>query len=85
LNSDAIGNYLDLTNQLDECVNVIRKEKAEESKRSEASGQLYNILINYVQKMKLAISIDRNLMQAKIISEKVDSSILFSNTKLKAE
>jgi len=27
---------------------VIKKEKAEESKKSEQSGQLYNILLGYV-------------------------------------
>jgi hypothetical protein len=32
---------------------VIQKEKAEESKKSDASGQLYNVLLNYVQKIKL--------------------------------
>jgi hypothetical protein len=42
-----------LANILDDADLVIKKEKAEESKRSEASGQLYNILLNYVQKQKL--------------------------------
>jgi len=34
---------------LDESQIIINKEKQEESKKSEATGQMYNILINYVQ------------------------------------
>jgi len=33
---------------LEDAALIIKKEKAEESKRSEASGQLYNTLLNYV-------------------------------------
>ena len=47
-----IENYLQLVNILEDAALVIKKEKAEESKRSEQSGQLYNILISYVQRLK---------------------------------
>jgi hypothetical protein len=47
-----IKNYLQLVNILEDAALVIKKEKAEESKKSEQSGQLYNVLISYVQKMK---------------------------------
>jgi len=40
-------------NILEDAVLVIKKEKAEESKRSDASGQLYNILLLYAQRLKL--------------------------------
>ena len=39
-------------NILEDATLVIKKEKTEESKRSEQSGQLYNTLISYVQKLK---------------------------------
>ena len=48
-----IRNYLQLVNILEDAVLVIKKEKAEESKRSDASGQLYNILLLYAQRLKL--------------------------------
>jgi len=35
-------------NTLEDAALVIKKEKAEESKKSEQSGQLYNILLGYV-------------------------------------
>ncbi len=51
--SVQIRNYLQLVNILEDAVLVVKKDKAEESKRSDASGQLYNILLMYVQKLKL--------------------------------
>jgi hypothetical protein len=48
-----IRNYLQLVNILEDAVLVIKKEKAEESKRSDASGQLYNTLLTYVQRLKI--------------------------------
>jgi hypothetical protein len=47
---------------LEESQQLIRKEKQEESKRSEASGQLYNVLVNFVQHQKLLASRERNLL-----------------------
>ena len=49
----VIENYLQLVNILEDAALIIKKEKAEESKKSEQSGQLYNILLSYVQKLKL--------------------------------
>jgi hypothetical protein len=43
-----IKSYLQLVNILEDAALVIKKEKAEESKKSEQSGQLYNILLAYV-------------------------------------
>ena len=37
--------YLDFINVLEDASFIIKKEKAEESKRSEQSGQLYNVLV----------------------------------------
>lgn len=47
---------------------IIRKEKAEELKKSEQSGQVYNFLLAYCTKLKLKASIDRNLIQAKLLA-----------------
>ena len=49
-------------NILEDATLIIKKEKAEESKRSEASGQIYNVLLNYIQKMKFQGAIDRNIL-----------------------
>lgn len=57
-----IKNYLQLVNFLEDAAMVIKKEKAEESKKSEQSGQLYNILLSYVQKLKLQSALERNLL-----------------------
>jgi len=70
---------------LEDAALVTKKEKTEESKKSEQSGQLYNILLSYVQKLKLQSSIERNLLQAKSLSKKIEIDQLFSNTKLKSE
>jgi hypothetical protein len=57
-----IKSYLQLVNVLEDAALVIKKEKAEESKKSEQSGQLYNILLGYVQKLKLTSALERNLL-----------------------
>ena len=49
-------------NILDDAQLVIRKEKAEESKKSEQTGQLYNVLLQYISRLKLKATIDRNLL-----------------------
>lgn len=67
-----IKNYLNFVNQLEDANLVIKKEKIEESKKSETSGQLFNILINYTQKLKIQATIDRNLLQAKMFKRKLD-------------
>ena len=51
-----------LVNVLEDAALVIKKEKAEESKRSEASGQMYNSLLAYVQKLKMQGAVERNLL-----------------------
>ena len=48
----SLENYLMVVNILEDAALVIKKEKVEESKKSEQSGQLYNILLAYVQKLK---------------------------------
>lgn len=55
-------------NIVDDAQLVIKKEKAEETKKSEQSGQLYNVLIQYTQRLKLKATADRNLLQAKLLS-----------------
>lgn len=45
---ELIKNYLNFVNVLDDAQVVIKKEKTEESKKSEQSGQVFNILIQYI-------------------------------------
>ena len=61
---ERVKAYLQMVNLLDDSTLVIKKEKVEESKKSDASGQFYNILLSYVQKLKLQVMIDRNVLQA---------------------
>ena len=48
-----IVQYLKLADIIDDSQLVIRKEKVEESKKSEQSGSLFNLLLHYTQKLKL--------------------------------
>jgi len=46
--SQVIPEFNKLVMCLDDTQNVIKKEKQEESKKSEATGQVYNVLLNYI-------------------------------------
>ena len=59
---ELIKNQLSFVNILDDAQIVIKKEKSEEMKKSETSGQLYNVLLQYTSKLKMKTSIDRNLL-----------------------
>lgn len=74
---ELIKGYLKLVDIIDDAQSVIKKEKAEESKTSEQSGQLYNILIIYTQRLKIKASVDRNLLQAKQLQHKFSVDLLF--------
>jgi len=78
---DLIKNYLNFVNVLDDAQVVIKKEKAEESKKSEQSGQVFNVLVQYITRLKLKTSVDRNLLQAKILAQKLDATQLFNPIK----
>jgi len=70
---------------LDESQVVLGKEKHEESKKSEASGQMYNVLLNFVQHQKLLTSLERNLLQARNLSQQTEMDHIFCHQKLKSE
>jgi hypothetical protein len=61
------GMYLTLQNILDDANFLIVKEKKEEARRSEASGALYNTLLNYVSHLSKQVSVDRNTLQARLL------------------
>lgn len=79
--AELIKNYLNFVNILDDALFVIKKEKAEESKRNEQSGQVFNILIQYIIRLKQKASVDRNLLQARLLAQKLDANQLFNPTK----
>ena len=79
--AELIKNYLNFVNILDDALFVIKKEKAEESKRNEQSGQVFNILIQYITRLKQKASVDRNLLQARLLAQKLDADQLFNPTK----
>lgn len=76
---DLIANYLKFANILDDAILVIKKDKAEESKKSEQSGQVYNYLIAYCNKLKNKASVDRNLLQARILANKLSIEHVFQS------
>jgi hypothetical protein len=47
---------------LDDAAFLIAKEKKEEVKKNEASGQLLNSLLLHVQKLKYETQIERNMI-----------------------
>ena len=64
-------------NILDDAQIVIKKEKVEELKNSEQSGQMFNILLQYISKLKIKSSIDRNLIQAQMLAKQLNVKSLF--------
>lgn len=51
-------------NTLDDASFLIKKEKREEAKRSEASGAIYNTMLNHVEYLTRQIAVQRNMMTA---------------------
>ena len=84
---DLIKVCLDTVNILDDATFLITKEKKEESKLSEASGMLFNVLLNYVQKLKMEVAKKRNLLQAYDLAAciKIDQIFSSRHEKLKSE
>lgn len=65
--------YLQIQNTLDDAQFLIKKEKKEEARRSEASGALYNTLLNYVENLSKQMSVQRNQLQAKLLQQSVSA------------
>jgi hypothetical protein len=78
-NKKTINNFLKFVNTLEDSQIVIKKEKAEESKKSEQSGQVYNLLIQYTVKLKLKAAVDRNLLQAKLLANRLNVASIFAS------
>ena len=57
-----INNFLKFVSTLDDACIVIRKEKAEEMKKSEQSGQVFNVLLQYCAKLKMRATLERNML-----------------------
>ena len=53
-----------MANCIEEAEHVVKKEKVEESKRSDESGQLYNILFQYLNKLRSQNNLKRYLFNA---------------------
>ena len=70
--------HLKATNLLDETVTQIQKEKKEEQRRSDTSSSLYNTLIQSVNKTKMTITKERNLIQAELLASKIDLDVLLN-------
>lgn len=81
---DKTKNQTDLLHIIEECTIVIQKEKTQETKKSEASGTLYNLLLGYVNKIKNTSILERCLLKAFSYAEYIPLGQVFTNQKLKA-
>jgi hypothetical protein len=81
---EKIDNYTHLLHTIEDCVVIIQKEKAEETKKSEASGTLYNLLLAYVSKIKNTSILERCLLKAFAYAENIPLAQLFTKQKLRA-
>jgi hypothetical protein len=78
---ELIGRYQDMMNVLDDAQVVVKKERAEEQKKSEQSGQLYNVLLQYIARLKLKSSVSRNILQAQLVQKKLKIDAIFATHK----
>ena len=68
---------------VERCMIVINKEKAEEIKKSEASGVLYNLLLAYAGKVKMNSILERCLLKTFENAKQIPLDVIFSRYKLK--
>ena len=64
---------MSIQNTLDDAAFLIKKEKKEEARRSEASGAIYNTLLNYIEFLTRQTTVQRTIMQAKLLQANVSS------------
>ena len=81
---DSPSKHSDIIKTVEECIVVINKEKTEEAKKSEGSGALFNVLLQYVNKIKLTAILDRSLDKAFTLAHEIPIEVVFGRTKLKA-
>lgn len=68
-----ISLLMQIQNTLDDAAYLIKKEKKEEARRSDASGALYNTLLNYVEFLQRQTTVQRTTLQAKILQQNVNA------------
>lgn len=81
---EKIDEYTKLLHIIEECTVIIKKENAEETKKSEASGTLFNLLLAYVNKIKNTSILERCLLKAFAYAENIPLSQVFTKQKLRA-
>lgn len=81
---DKIDSHTSLLHIIEECVVIIQKEKTEETKKSEASGTLYNLLLKYVTRIKSNSILERCLLKAFAYAENIPLDQVFTKQKLKS-
>lgn len=79
-----IEKYTSLLHVIEDCLVIIQKEKSEETKKSEASGTLYSLLLGYVGSIKSQSILERCLLKAFAYAENVPLAQVFTKQKLKA-
>lgn len=81
---ERIEGYTNLLHIIEECIVIIQKEKTEETKKSEASGTLYNLLLGYVGSIKSLSILERCLLKAFAYAENIPLAQVFTKQKLRA-
>ena len=81
---DKIDNHTHLLHIIEDCLVIIQKEKTEETKKSEASGTLYNLLLGYVGTIKNTSILERCLLKAFAYAEVIPLAQVFTKQKLRA-
>ena len=75
--------HTDLLHVIEDCIVIIQKEKTQETKRNEASGAVYNLLLSYVKKIKQTSILERCLLKAFSFVEELQLSQVFEKQKIK--
>ena len=69
-----VGLMMQFQNTLDDASYLIKKEKREEAKRSEASGAIYNTMLGHVEYLTRQTAVQRNMLTAKQLYQGVSST-----------
>ena len=64
---------MQIQNTLDDAAFLIKKEKKEEARRSDASGALYNTLLSFVEQHQRQSTVSRTCLQAHLLQQSVSS------------
>jgi len=71
--------------QIEEAISIVSKEKTSEAAKSEGSVQIFNSLINYLQSIKLKLSLEKYYEPAQVFQKCNQFELFFAKKREKAE